>query len=85
MISVSRPTSRLENLLILRSPTASRIQVALNVAVPACSLCINHRLYKIATMDTVMFTSSEKRRVVIYDLVLGVGIPILQVIAREFR
>jgi pheromone a factor receptor len=77
--------SSLENPLILRHPTATRIQVALNVAVPACSLCINHRLYKIATMNAVMFTSSEKRRVVIYDLVMGVGIPILQIIARECR
>jgi hypothetical protein len=36
-------------------------------------------------MKTVVFTSSEKRRVVIYDLLIGIGIPILQIIARECR
>ena len=77
--------SSLENSLIHHHPTATRIQVALNVAIPACSLCINRRLYKIATMKLVMSTSSEKRRAVIYDLAIGIGIPILQMIARECR
>jgi pheromone A receptor len=63
--------------------TAIRFKVALNVAVPACSLCINRRLYKIATMKTVVFSSSEKRRAVFYDLLIGVGIPILQIISGE--
>jgi pheromone a factor receptor len=75
--------SSLENSLILRHPTATRIQAALNVAIPASSLCINRRLYKIATMKVVVSTRSEKRRAVIYDLVIGIGIPILQIIARE--
>jgi pheromone a factor receptor len=83
--SLNESSLELENPLILRHPTATRIQVALNVAIPACSLCINRRLYKIATMRAVVFTSSEKRRAVIYDLVIGIGIPILQVIARECR
>jgi hypothetical protein len=34
-------------------------------------------------MKTVVFTSSEKRRAVIYDLLIAVGIPILQIISRE--
>jgi hypothetical protein len=84
-ICKSLDESPLENPLIHRHPTATRIQVALNVAIPACSLCINRRLYKIATMKAVVFTSSEKRRAVIYDLVISVGIPILQIIARECR
>ena len=77
--------SSLENSigLIHHRLKATRIQIALNVALPACSLCINRRLYKIATMKTVMSTSSEKRRAVIYDLMIGIGIPFLQVIARE--
>jgi hypothetical protein len=38
-------------------------------------------------MKVVMTTSSEKHRpgAVIYDLVIGIGIPILQIIARECR
>lgn len=57
-----------------------RIQGALNVAIPACSLCINRRLYKIATTKAVMVTPAEKRRGIIVDLLIGVGIPILQVV-----
>jgi len=73
----------LKHSLILRHCTATRIQVALNVAIPACSLCINRRLYKIASVKAVMTTRKEKRRVVIQDLLICVGIPILQIIARE--
>jgi hypothetical protein len=69
-----------ERLLTLLFPTATRIQVALNVAIPACSLCINHRIYRITTMKAVV---TEKRQAVIQDLLIGVGIPILQIIARE--
>ena len=65
------------------APTVTRIQVAENVAIPAASLCINRRLYHIATIKAVTITPSEKRRAVIVDLLIGIGIPILQVIARE--
>jgi pheromone a factor receptor len=73
----------LERSLTLRYPTASRIQIAQNVAIPACSLCINRRLYKVATAKVMMPTDAEKRRAVIQDLMIGVGLPILQIIARE--
>jgi pheromone a factor receptor len=72
-----------ERSLILRYPTATRIQVALNVAIPASSLCINRRLYKIAKMKVVGMTDEEKRRAIACDLLIGVGLPILQIIARE--
>jgi len=62
----------------------TRVQVALNVAIPACSLCINRRLYKIATTKAVMVTPAEKRRGVIIDLLIGLGIPILQILARTY-
>jgi len=72
--------------MVLRAPIycviATRIQVAQNVAIPAASLCINRRLYKIATMKTVTVTNSEKRRAVILDLIIGIGLPILQIIAQ---
>ncbi|KAG6328748.1 hypothetical protein ID866_10342 [Astraeus odoratus] len=42
------------------------------VAIPSASLCINRRLYKIATVSTV------KRRAVLVDLCIGIGIPIVQ-------
>jgi len=61
-----------------------RIQVALNVAIPACSLCITRRLYKIATRKVMMPTGAEKRRAVITDVLIGFGIPILQIVLREY-
>ena len=73
----------LDRSLTLRHRTATRIQVALNVAIPACSLCINRRLCKIATAKAAMSTYSERRRAVIQDLLIGVGIPILQIVARK--
>jgi pheromone a factor receptor len=78
--SVYRSFKRSLTLLHL---TATRIQVAQNVAIPASSLCINRRLYKIATAKAAMTTNADKRRVVIQDLLIGVGLPILQIIARE--
>jgi pheromone a factor receptor len=67
----------------LTDSTATRIQVGLNAAIPASSLCINRRLYKIITVQTSMVTRTEKRREVIVDLLIGLGIPILQIAARE--
>ena len=69
--------------LTLRHHTVIQFQVALNVAISACSLCINRRLYKIATAKVAMTTSAERRRAVIQDLLIGLGIPILQMIVRE--
>jgi len=60
----------------------TRIQVALNVAIPASSLCINRRLYKIASVDAVMVTPKEKHRAIMTDLLIGIGIPILQIVAQ---
>ena len=67
----------------LRHATATRIQVALNVALPASSLCINRQLYRVAWMKTAAVTDSEKLRNMIYDLLVGVGIPVLQMIVGE--
>jgi len=57
----------------------TRFQVALNVAIPACSLCINRRLYKIATVKAVRISRSEKRRGIIIDLLIGIGLPLIQI------
>ncbi|KAI9509916.1 pheromone A receptor-domain-containing protein [Russula earlei] len=71
------------NNMINRAPVycdiATRFQVAMNVAIPAASLCINRRLYKIATVKAVMITRAEKRRAIITDLLIGLGIPLLQI------
>ncbi|THH15868.1 hypothetical protein EW146_g4686 [Bondarzewia mesenterica] len=59
---------------------SARIIIASSVAIPAASLCINRRLYKIASIKTVTITRSEKRRGVMVDLAIGLGIPVLEMI-----
>ncbi|EIN05670.1 STE3-domain-containing protein [Punctularia strigosozonata HHB-11173 SS5] len=59
---------------------SSHLQVALNTAIPAASLCINRRLYHIASVSSVTSTRSDKRRAIVIDLLIGVGIPILGMI-----
>ncbi|KAL4259943.1 G-protein coupled receptor 4 family protein [Pleurotus pulmonarius] len=57
---------------------STRLIVGLSVAIPAASLCINRRLYKIASVQTVSISRGEKRRAVLVDLAIGLGIPALQ-------
>ncbi|KAF5353301.1 hypothetical protein D9756_007944 [Leucocoprinus leucothites] len=57
---------------------STRIMVGASVAIPAASLCINRRLYKIASCQSASICHSEKRRAVIIDLAIGLGIPFLQ-------
>ncbi|KAA1466859.1 STE3-domain-containing protein [Dentipellis sp. KUC8613] len=59
---------------------SSRLVVGVAVAIPAASLCINRRLYLITSVQNVTITRAEKRRAVIIDLSIGLGIPILQMI-----
>ena len=63
--------------------TAIHVRIGFNVAIPACTLCINRLLYKIATHKGGMVTHEEKRRRVIVDLLICLGIPILPMAARE--
>jgi pheromone a factor receptor len=64
--------------------TATRFQVALNAAIPACSLCIQRQLYKCWTMTAKVATRAEKRRAIIADLFICLGIPILQIVAGDY-
>ncbi|OAX32933.1 Rcb3.42 [Rhizopogon vinicolor AM-OR11-026] len=57
---------------------SSRLLVGVGVAIPAASLCINRRLYKIATISTVTTTKAHRQRTVMIDLAIGIGIPVLQ-------
>lgn len=52
------------------------------VAIPCASLCINRRLYHISSANTVTITKAEKRRAIMVDLAIGVGIPVLQMVMR---
>ncbi|KAJ7475475.1 Rcb3.42 [Mycena galericulata] len=57
---------------------SSHIIIAVSVGIPASSLCINRRLYNIATCQTVSMTKALKRRAVMIDLAIALGLPILQ-------
>ncbi|RDB18297.1 Pheromone B alpha 3 receptor [Hypsizygus marmoreus] len=57
---------------------STRLTVGLSVAIPAASLCINRRLYKIASCQIATITRAHKRRAVMVDLLIGLGIPVLQ-------
>ncbi|KAJ8507749.1 hypothetical protein ONZ45_g9918 [Pleurotus djamor] len=59
---------------------SSRIIVGTSWAIPAASLCINRRLYHIACVQTVTVTKAEKRRAIMVDLAIGLGLPILGMI-----
>ena len=67
----------------LMDSTATHVQIGLTAAIPACTLCINRRLCMIATHQGGMVTHEEKRRGVIVDLLIGLGLPILPMAARE--
>ncbi|TRM58313.1 pheromone A receptor-domain-containing protein [Schizophyllum amplum] len=59
---------------------SARIIIGTSVAIPAASLVINRRLYCIATVRTVTKTKPERRREVMMDMLIGMGIPVLVMI-----
>jgi pheromone a factor receptor len=58
---------------------SSRIVLGVSFAIPAASLCINRRLYHIASAQTVTVSRAEKRRAVMVDLAIGLGYPCLMI------
>ncbi|KAG5640715.1 hypothetical protein DXG03_007436 [Asterophora parasitica] len=58
----------------------ARIIIGVSVAIPAASLCINRRLYHIASVRSVTVTKAEKRRAIMVDLAIGLGLPILTMV-----
>jgi len=102
--SVRLLTSLLSVLISNQPYPAIRVQVAVMVAWPACTLCIVRRLYYIASPTAVTTTQTEvrcctifgvakgqlngqsseqKRREMIVDLLITIGIPVLQMILRK--
>jgi len=59
---------------------SSRIQIGVAVAWPACALCIIRRLYYIASPSAVTKTRAEKRREMIIDLLITIGLPVLDML-----
>lgn len=53
-------------------------------AILAASLVINRRLYKIASTSSVSISRAERRRAIMVDLAIGLGIPIATMIVMWF-
>ncbi|KAG8719611.1 a-factor receptor [Ceratobasidium sp. 395] len=56
---------------------STKLMIGLSVGITASSLCINRKLYHIATIKSVVDMRSSKKRNLIIDLLLGIGLPIL--------
>ncbi|KAF9016307.1 STE3-domain-containing protein [Hymenopellis radicata] len=57
-----------------------RLTLAMDVAIPICSLVINRRLFFIATSDTVVSSRKDRQRAIMMDLALVIGAPIALII-----
>ncbi|TFK75317.1 STE3-like pheromone receptor [Pluteus cervinus] len=69
-----------ENWAPLWCDISTRLIIGVSVAIPAASLCINRRLYTIARVRTVTTTWADRRRAILIDLSIGLGIPIIVMI-----
>jgi len=59
---------------------SARFMIGAAIGIPTASLCINRRLYHIACIRVVTTTKSDKRRAIMIDLAIGVGVPVLAMI-----
>ena len=56
---------------------AIRFNVGISVAIPAIIICINRRLYLLASPTSIISSHAEMNRELIIDLVVGIGLPIV--------
>ena len=59
--------------------TDIRFYIGASIGVICASLVINRRLYHIANVSAVSITRADKRRNMITDLLIGLGIPLLSI------
>ncbi|KAG6882742.1 hypothetical protein C0992_010782, partial [Termitomyces sp. T32_za158] len=59
---------------------STRIFLGAVIGIPCTTMCIIRRLYQIASVRSVTITRAEKRRFVMVDLAIGIGIPIIYMI-----
>lgn len=70
---------------VLSHTPAIRITYAGRIGIVAAGLVIARRISKIATGTTVSSTRSDKRRIIITDLAIGLSFPLAQFIICEYR
>lgn len=66
------------NTVVAKSRSAWRFRIAYSVGIPAASLIINRRLYKIASISTVSLTHHDRRKMIYVDLAIGLTPSIVQ-------
>ena len=62
---------------ICKLEIATRFNVGVPIAVPAAILCINRRLYLLASQTSLIPSQTDRNREVIIDLIIGIGLPII--------
>ncbi|PCH39328.1 STE3-domain-containing protein [Wolfiporia cocos MD-104 SS10] len=62
----------------------SRYMLAASVGITTASLLINRRLYHIANITTIHLDAKDRRRMIVIDVSIGLGLPILQVLVYWF-
>ncbi|KAF4611746.1 hypothetical protein D9613_004064 [Agrocybe pediades] len=67
----------LRNDLPIWCDISSKFLLGAGVGITASSLCISRRLHNIATTQNVSISLAEKRRAIIIDLLIALGIPVL--------
>ena len=59
---------------------ATRFDAGIPTAITASILCINRRLYMLASPITTVPSQADKNREVIIDLLIGIGLPVIVMI-----
>ncbi|TDL17045.1 fungal pheromone STE3G-protein-coupled receptor [Rickenella mellea] len=59
---------------------SSRLIVGISVGIPCSALCMTRRLYHVCSMKALLLTTIQKRRALVEDMCICVGIPFLQVV-----
>ncbi|KAF8239230.1 STE3-like pheromone receptor [Tricholoma matsutake] len=59
---------------------SSKLEIGASIGIPASMLCISRRLYNITALQTASVTREDKRRSIIVDLCITVGVPVLAMI-----
>lgn len=59
---------------------ATKFIIGMSIGIPTASLCINRRLYHISSVRTVTTSKADKRRAILVDLGIGLGIPVIYMI-----
>ncbi|EPQ55600.1 STE3-like pheromone receptor, partial [Gloeophyllum trabeum ATCC 11539] len=74
---------RIDNIAPVWCDISTKFFIGAGVGIPAASLCIVRRLYLLSSIRSVNMTKQDKKRAVIADLAIGLGIPLLIMILRE--